>query len=400
MAKLIPMPVLDTRDEIRLAAEAISRVSGVLTAERILKNIEVQRELLAMVESGAVSPAICPELTNVNPSSEHTALLEAMAWLIGFLMYKINQVPEQNEIAFARLFRIELREATRATTTLQFTINPPPGVAVTIPAGTAVSTVDEGIIFETDEDLLLAAGVTVGTVAATRTVVGVTLLAPGKLTTLLDSPAWVEGVTNPDEIESGSEAESVEAALERARNYQRRAERLVSARDIEDAIYEDVLARNGIVKAWPFVMDGDFETPRAGHTTVVVMTRAGGVVSGEIKRAISAQLQQAVGSQFIYVKDPQFVDFNVEANVRVAAFVSQSGVVAEVERRLRAFYAIKPGNFGRTILRSEIIAEIEGTSGVDRIEPEGVNILIEPLADIDIAPYELPRLISVNLHVV
>jgi uncharacterized phage protein gp47/JayE len=394
------MPVLDTRDEIRLAAEAISRVSGVLTAERILKNIEVQRELLAMVESGAVSPAICPELTNVNPSSEHTALLEAMAWLIGFLMYKINQVPEQNEIAFARLFRIELREATRATTTLQFTINPPPGVAVTIPAGTAVSTVDEGIIFETDEDLLLAAGVTVGTVAATRTVVGVTLLAPGKLTTLLDSPAWVEGVTNPDEIESGSEAESVEAALERARNYQRRAERLVSARDIEDAIYEDVLARNGIVKAWPFVMDGDFETPRAGHTTVVVMTRAGGVVSGEIKRAISAQLQQAVGSQFIYVKDPQFVDFNVEANVRVAAFVSQSGVVAEVERRLRAFYAIKPGNFGRTILRSEIIAEIEGTSGVDRIEPEGVNILIEPLADIDIAPYELPRLISVNLHVV
>jgi hypothetical protein len=399
-SNLIPLPVLDTRNEVRLAAEAIARVSGGLTVERIQKNIAVQRELLAMHEAGVISTPICPEATNANPSSLHVVLLEAFSAICGFQMHKLNQVPVQNQIAFARQFRIELREATRATTTLQFTVNPPVGVAVTIPAGTAVATDDQSIIFETDEDLNLAAGVFVGSVAATRTEIGTTLLTAGRLTSLQDSVAWVEDVTNLADIESGSEAESIEAALERARNYQRRGERLVSARDIEEAIYEDVLGRNGIVKAWPFVMDGDYQTPRAGHTTVVVMTRAGGSVSAEVKQVINARLQEAVGAQFIYVKDPQFFDFSVEANIKVAAYVSQSGVVAAVERRLRAFYAVKPGNFGRTILRSEIIAEIEGTDGVDRIEADGVNILTKPLLDMQIAPYKLPRLMNVTLHVV
>lgn len=395
------MPVLDARDEMLLAAQAIARVSGGLTAERIEKNIAVQRELLALVAAGALSTPICPELTNANPSSPHVVLLEAFLWACGLMQYKINQVPAQNLIAFARLFRIELRDATAATTTLHFTVAPPPGSGATIPAGAEVATAEGDIVFRTDAELVIPVGSTGGEVSATRTATGATTLSPDTLTNLLDSVAWVTAVTNPEAVESGSDKESVTSALERARNYQRRAERLVSARDIEDAILEEVLGGNGIVRAFPLVKDGDFGQSQAGHTTVVVMTRAGEAVSSEIKRRIGGLLVQAVGSQFIYLKDPTFVGFNVTANIKLTGLSTQSVTVAAVEKSLRAFYAASSGNFGRTILRSEIIALIEGTSGVDRIEPQGDgSILAAPSADVSLAPYELPRLETVTLNVV
>jgi uncharacterized phage protein gp47/JayE len=398
---LVPTPVLDSRDDAQIAAEAIARVTGVLTVDRIEKNIEQQRALLALAQAGALSQSVCPELTNANPSSPHTVLIEALAWLVALMGYKINQVPEQNLIAFARLFRIELREATAATTTLRFTVEPPQERDVTVPAGTQVATEEGDVIFTTDEELLIPSGETAGEVSATRTVAGVTTLTPDELTNLLDSLGWVTAVTNPEAVESGSATESTASALERARIYQRRGKRLVSREDIEDAIREEVLGGTGIVRAFPFVKDGDYAQPLAGHTTVVVMTNSGGPVSSEVKRRIGTLLGQAVGSQFIYIKDPSFHTFNVSYKVRLTGLATQSATLAAVETNLRAFYAAVTGNFGRTILRSEIIAIIEGTPGVDRIEaqPDGA-ILASPVADITLAPYELPKLETVTPDVI
>ena len=73
----------------------------------------------------------------------------------------------------------------------------------------------------------------------------------------------------------------------RARNYQRRSERIVSKRDLEDAIYEEVLMRSGIVKAFPFVEEGDWDgDAKPGHTTVIVMTATGLPVGDEKEAAI------------------------------------------------------------------------------------------------------------------
>lgn len=396
---LVSPPVLDSRDDARVAAEAIARVTGGLTTARIEKNIEQQRALLTLAQAGTLPQPICPELTNAGPSSPHTVLIEAFAWLVALMGYKINQVPEQNMIAFARLFRVELRAATAATTTLRFTVTPPH--AVTVPAGTQVATEEGDVVFSTDEELLIPSGESTGDVSATRTVAGVTTLAPDELTNLLDALGWVTAVTNPEAVESGSDTETTASALERARIYQRRGERLVSREDIEDAIREEALGGTGIVRAFPLVKDGDYSQPLAGHTTVVVMTSSGEPVGSEVKRRIGALLAQAVGSQFVYVKDPSFRTFNVSYKVRLTGLATQSATLAAVESNLRAFYTASTGNFGRTILRSEIIAVIEGTPGVDRIEPQPDGaILASPDADITLAPYELPKVGTVTPNVV
>lgn len=400
MAELIPSPDLDVRDEELLAAQAIARVAGGLTVERIDGQIETLRKLRAMVESGTLAPAVCPELTNTNPSAPHTVLLETQGWLLAQVARRINQLPVRDQIEFARMFGITLRDATAATTTLRFTVAAPLNTDVTIPAGTRVKDADGLITFETSAELVIPFGDVTGDVAAICTETGAQLLAPGVLTVLVDPIAFVESVTNLAPVDSGSDAETVEEALERARNYQRRGERLVSALDIEDAVLEEVLQGSGIVRAFPFVASGNFAERKPGHTTLVVMTNAGNAVSDEKKEAIRVLLEQAVGNQFIYLIDPNFIDFNVTATLKLSGLISQTATLAGVESNLRNFYAARAGNFGRQISRSEIIYVIEGSNGVTRIASDADGpILTSPAADIEVAPYELPRLVNVTLNV-
>ena len=103
-------------------------------------------------------------------------------------------------------------------------------------------------------------------ILAQRTVTGHTLLAPNTLTVLLDSVAFVESVTNADAIDSGAEIESIDSVLSRVKTYQRRGERIVSAKDLEDAILEDALGGNGIVRAFPFIADGQFTSEQKSRT--------------------------------------------------------------------------------------------------------------------------------------
>jgi len=412
MALLLP-PDLDIRDAEQIAAQVIARVSGPRDLARIDSQILELRAERLLVETGGLPAPVCPELTNANPSSPHTVLLEAQGWLLAFLARRINKLPERDQIEFHRLFGIELHEATAATTTLTFTVTPVLDTDIVIPAGTQVTTSDSAYIFETDEELIVPYPETEASVAATRAIAGRVLLGTGTLIALEDPIAFVTGVTNASPIDSGSEAETVEQALARARNYQRRAERLVSAKDVEDFVFEEVMLGTGIVKVFPFVravqeegltdeeIAAAFAERLAGHSTIVVMTSSGDPVSAELKAAISEGVGQLIGSQWVYLLDPQFVEFSVDADIKVESIAPQAAIVAAVESSLRAFYATKKGNFGRRILRSEIIAVIEGTPGVDRIVSDDDGPIVNsPAVDVVLAPYQLPKLVDVALTVV
>ncbi|MGA9774016.1 MAG: baseplate J/gp47 family protein [Blastocatellia bacterium] len=401
-ADLIPAPDLEIRDEEQFAAEVIGRTSGGLTVDRVRSQIEERRRLLTLLEGGAFTdPPICQELINANPSAPHTVQLEAQAWMLAQMGYRINQIPKQNEIAFANLFRIGLREAEPATTILEFTVAPPSGVDVTIPLGTQVSTTDGGIVFETTEQFVVEFPAPTGLIAARNVVAGSLLLAPDQLVKMVDALAWVDFVTNPDAIDGGGDDEAVEEALERARSYQRRGERLVSTLDFEEAILHDALRDNGIVRGFPFVVLGDFDGPRRpGHSTFVVMTRNGNPISDDDRQALNSILEQRVGNQFIYVSDPIYINFNITATVKLTNASPQAADATKgaIEANLRAFYAADRENFGRPIVRSEIITVIEGTRNVDRIisDPNG-PILASPLEDVRLDPWQLPKLNAVTL---
>lgn len=372
----IPAPAIDARYGERLAAEAVERTS-----------------------------AACPELSLNDPASPHTALVEAQAWHVEQVLHAVNRLPERARVEFASLFGIQLRLATRATTTLTFTVAPPSGSGATIPAGTKVAASEGDVVFETTAELNLVAGVTQGTVAAQRTVTGPTQLAAGTLTKLVDPVAWVTAVTNAQAVESGTEQEAVESALARARRYQQRAERIVSARDLESAILDDIMLGNGIMRVFEKTEDGFWGLGqfgrRLGNTTVALMTSSGQAVSAEVRQQINALAEQFVGHVNVFVKDPAFSDFDISADVRLTGVATQTVTRARIEEGLRGLFAVKAANIGRPVLRSEIIQVIENTFGVDAIVPQGGGaILASPAADVELEPYELPRLVTITLNFV
>ncbi len=403
---MIEYPDLEIRNEDQLAAAAIARVSGGLTEEIVRAQIREREEMLTLLAGGLIVP-LCPELTNANPSAPHTVLLEAFAWLLAQMAWRINQIPQQNLIAFANLFGIAPRAATTAETILRFTVDAPVGTNVTIPAQTQVSDADGVYVFETVAAVVVPGGTLTAMVKARRVIVGHTLLAPNVLTELIDNVAFVAAVTNPAAIDSGTETEGLESTLQRVKRYQRRGERIVSTKDLEDAILNDALDGNGVVRAFPFVENGQFGSAaekyfiyKPGHTTVIVMTSNGGTIDSIATAKIGALLEQAVGNQFIYVVNPHFVEFDVEVNVRLNTGSPSGAILKAVEQNLRKFYSPSREQFGRAIYRSEIIAVIEGTNGVDRIESDGVQILASPLVDTKTREFELPRLVNVVIHVV
>lgn len=111
-----------------------------------------------VTEMRALIPTYAPQWTDHNPSDLGITLIELFAWLGESVIYRLNQTPEKNYVAFLQLLGITRDPPTPAYTYLTFTAGEGVG-AVTAPAGTQAQTVaargESPIVFETDEDALV-----------------------------------------------------------------------------------------------------------------------------------------------------------------------------------------------------------------------------------------------------
>ncbi|MEU6885635.1 baseplate J/gp47 family protein [Streptomyces viridosporus] len=108
-----------------------------------------------VAEMLALRTTYAPQWTDDRPSDIGVTLVELFAWLGEGVIYRLNQVPEKNYIAFLDLMGITRDPATPAATHLTFhTTGPAPA---DVPTSTQAHTLPvEGeapIVFETDEDL-------------------------------------------------------------------------------------------------------------------------------------------------------------------------------------------------------------------------------------------------------
>ncbi|MEL6814793.1 MAG: putative baseplate assembly protein [Cyanobacteria bacterium J06598_3] len=105
-------------------------------------------------------PRYCPEWTNYNPGDPGVTLIELFSWLVHQMLFRFNQVPRRNYVAFLELLGIRLQPPTPALTELTFYLTKEQSVAIHILAGTEVATVrtenQPAIVFSTQEDLTIA----------------------------------------------------------------------------------------------------------------------------------------------------------------------------------------------------------------------------------------------------
>ncbi|MFZ2498185.1 baseplate J/gp47 family protein [Methanosarcina sp.] len=107
-------------------------------------------------EAKALIPKYALEWTDHNPSDLGITLIELFAWIVEGMIYRLNRVPEKNFIEFLNLLGITRDPATPASTFLTYTLDngaSPTKVEKGSLAATQQTEKEEGIVFETDEDL-------------------------------------------------------------------------------------------------------------------------------------------------------------------------------------------------------------------------------------------------------
>jgi len=109
-------------------------------------------------EAISMIPRYSPEWTNHNPSDPGITLIELAAWMTDLLIYRLNQVPDKNYVAFLNLLGIKLRAPRAARALTRFSLVEG-ATKQRIPRGTQISTPhateEHTVTFETARDAIV-----------------------------------------------------------------------------------------------------------------------------------------------------------------------------------------------------------------------------------------------------
>ncbi|MEO7729584.1 MAG: hypothetical protein ABIY55_01325, partial [Kofleriaceae bacterium] len=109
-------------------------------------------------EAISMIPRYAPEWTNHNPSDPGITLIELAAWMTDLLIYRLNQVPDKNYVAFLNLLGIKLRAPRAARALVRFGLVEG-SIKQRVPRGTQISTPqateEHTVTFETARDAIV-----------------------------------------------------------------------------------------------------------------------------------------------------------------------------------------------------------------------------------------------------
>lgn len=104
-------------------------------------------------------PRYCPDWTNHNPGDPGITLIELFSWLVKQMLFRFNQVPRRNYVAFLELLGIRLQPPTSAQADLTFHLVKAQTSPLRIPANTEVATIrtetEPAVVFTTEQDLII-----------------------------------------------------------------------------------------------------------------------------------------------------------------------------------------------------------------------------------------------------
>lgn len=325
-----------------------------------------------------------PEWTPREGNTE-VVLIEELALLVAELIFAVNRLPGTVAEVLFRLYGLEYDQGQAATVDVTFTLSDLAGH--TVPAGTAVR-LDlgadlEDVVFETDVDLVVAAGAGQGTVAATATTVGTDPNGTPAGTTLelLDAVTFVEQVQTATQVGGGVEPEDTDAFLERARQRLRRlTDSLVLPVHFEARALEDArVARARVFDNYDPGQAGD-PGDHLGHVAVAAAGTDGSLLTAGDRAELEAELEgEALANLDVHVFDPTVTAVDVTVTVRKFPGYADATVVANVTAALQAYLDPDVWPWGETVPVNELIPTIDGAEGVDLVVD-----LTAPAADVDL----------------
>jgi uncharacterized phage protein gp47/JayE len=243
----------------------------------------------------------------------------------------------------------------------------PAGMRAALPLGAG----SDPVVFTTTAQLVIPAGSTSGTVAATgdRATVEANGFAAGVGLDLLDAVTFVERVVLGSAVTGGTDEEDDTAWFTRGvTRFSRLVETLVLPAHFTAAALEraELVSRATSIDNYDPGQAGAVGT-HAGHVTVAVYG-LGGVLTAAQREALRLQFDlQAQANLAVHVIDPTITDVTVTAQVVARPGYSLAQVETNVRAALTAYLSPEAWPWAGTVYRNELIALIDGVDGVLRV---------------------------------
>jgi predicted phage baseplate assembly protein len=195
------------------------------------------------------------------------------------------------------------------------------------------------------------------------------------LTTLIDRPLGVSGVTNPEAATGGQDPDSITDIRSNAPLTALTLGRAVSVVDYQN--YASTFA--GIAKAYAIWIP-------SGHGQGIFLTVAG--VNGAALTPGNPTLSNLVvsltnyGNPLVPITVQSFVEtlFGLSADVRYDPSYNQPAVQAQVLQTLSNIYSFAERNFGQNVTADEISTVIQNVPGVIAVNVTGLNVVASSTA--------------------
>ena len=319
--------------------------------------------------------------------------LEAIVLIIVHQRSLIDYAAKQNLLAYAEgdyldhigaLLGVTRLSASKALTTLKFTLSEAQLSAVTIPEGTRASPGGGDILFATVEDAEIAAGDTEITITAECTLAGTpgNNYVAGQIKTLVDPFPYEMSVVNMTMSYGGSNVENDE-------NYRERIQIAPESFSVAGSAgaykYFARTAHQDIIDVGlPHMLEDDFE---AGHVDLYILMKNGELPSNAILEKVleicNADDVRPL-TDYVTANAPEIVNFdlNVKYFIDRANATQSTQIQASVESAIKAWILWQRSKLGRDLNPSELNHRIiaAGAKRAEIISPSFRTIKYKELA--------------------
>ncbi|EQZ13618.1 hypothetical protein G970_00798 [Escherichia coli UMEA 3341-1] len=304
------------------------------------------------------------------PAQAERLLIDLWAYREMLVRVAVQEAAKLNLVAFSRepmidylgeLVGVYRLPAQPATTTLQFSVDEALAIDVLIPAGTRVSASDS-VIFATDTDVVLKAGLQLVNAPATCTEPGTSGNGwqPAQVSQLLDEIDNIDLlVTNLTASTGGSEQEDNDRLRERIR---------LAPESFTNAGSRGAY-RFHAMGAHPSIVDVAVLSPVPGTVELYPLLSTGLPDSSILTLVESFCSDEKVRplTDTVRAKTPVQVDYTIEARITIYRDQDAMSVKDNANSAIQNWVASRAATLGRDIVPSQIISALS-VSGVYQVE--------------------------------
>ncbi len=325
---------------------------------------------------------ICPSYTQTMPSDPGIAILEAAVYILDLLGIALNRLPYASLVSWVNYLGIEKKGAQPAVANLKLVFSTPLPEALLIPKGELFST-DDGLLFETKEEVTVPEGATEYEIEVVCTEAGtIGNVEANKIVYPVRPIPHLAEVLQPQPATGGFDSELDDEALERGRKIIRHLWRAVHADDFEQI----ALSVPGVAKAKTIEVPGKVE--------VYVLPSDRQPLEGELRQKVWEAIESVRIRAIPWdLKQAVLKKIDILARVRLLPGYSLESVRRLAEEALQKYLDPYAWIWGRRVPLGELMQVLEGVQGIDYVDE-----LLLPTESVKLEEYELADLGEVNLE--